>query len=72
MIVLVVVAHANTPPEIRNVRVVQRAGTKLVDIYYDAYDADNDSLLVRIQISSNDGKTYYLIAPAMNYCESAA
>ncbi len=65
MIVLVVVAHANTPPEIRNVRVVQRAGTKLVDIYYDAYDADNDSLLVRIQISSNDGKTYYLSTSSM-------
>ena len=33
---------ANTPPAITNVRASQREGTKLVDIYYDAADADND------------------------------
>ena len=37
-------ANANTPPAITNVRASQRAGTKLVDIYYDAADADNDLL----------------------------
>ena len=56
----VFVSLANTPPEITNVRASQRTGSKLVDIFYDAYDADNDSLLVRIQISDNDGRTFYL------------
>lgn len=49
---------ANTPPEITNVRAGQRAGTKLVDIYYDAADADGDALKVRIEISDNDGVKY--------------
>lgn len=31
---------------------------KLVDIYYDAADADNDLLKVRIEISDNDGAKY--------------
>lgn len=56
----VFVSLANTPPEITNVRASQRPGSKLVDIFYDAYDVDNDSLLVRIQISDNDGRTFYL------------
>lgn len=49
---------ANTPPAITNVRASQREGTKLVDIYYDAADADNDLLKVRIEISDNDGAKY--------------
>jgi len=49
---------ANTPPAITNVRASQREGTKLVDIYYDAVDADNDLLKVRIEISDNDGARY--------------
>ena len=49
---------ANTPPVITNVRASQREGTKLVDIYYDAADADNDALKVRIEISDNDGMKY--------------
>ncbi len=49
---------ANTPPAITNVRASQREGTKLVDIYYDAADADNDLLKVRIEISDNDGARY--------------
>ena len=52
------VACANTPPAITNVRASQREGTKLVDIYYDAADADNDLLKVRIEISDNDGAKY--------------
>ena len=51
-------ANANTPPAITNVRASQREGTKLVDIYYDAADADNDLLKVRIEISDNDGAKY--------------
>ncbi len=49
---------ANTPPAITNVRASQREGTKLVDIYYDAADADGDLLKVRIEISDNDGAKY--------------
>lgn len=47
-----------TPPEISNVRASQRDGTKLVDIYYDAADADGDLLTVRIEVSDNDGARY--------------
>lgn len=49
---------ANTPPQIMNVRASQRASTKLVDIYYDAADADGDLLKIRIEISDNDGARY--------------
>ena len=49
---------ANTPPAITNGRASQREGTKFVDIYYDAADADNDLLKVRIEISDNDGAKY--------------
>ena len=49
---------ANTPPEIANVRASQREGTKLVDIYYDAADADGDLLKIRVEISDNDGVKY--------------
>ena len=52
------ILFANTPPAITNVRASQREGTKLVDIYYDAVDADNDLLKVRIEISDNDGAKY--------------
>ena len=47
-----------TPPEISNVRASQRSGTKLVDIYYNAVDADGDLLKVRVEISDNDGVKY--------------
>ncbi|MGN0826396.1 MAG: formylglycine-generating enzyme family protein [Kiritimatiellia bacterium] len=49
---------ANTPPVITNVRASQREGTKLVDIYYDAADADGDLLKIRVEISDNDGAKY--------------
>ena len=53
---------ANTPPAITNVRASQREGTKLVDIYYDAADADGDLLKVRIEISDNDGAKYSVLS----------
>lgn len=46
------------PPEVSNVRANQVEGTKLVDIYYDATDADGDLLKVRVEISDNDGLRY--------------
>ena len=51
-------AIANTPPSISNVRASQREGTKLIDIYYDLADADNDLLKVRIEVSNNNGAKY--------------
>lgn len=56
---------ANTPPEITNVRAGQREGTKLVDIYYDAADADGDALKIRVEISDNDGAKYSV--PALTF-----
>ena len=53
--VMVVMA---TPPEVSNVRASQRANSKLVDIYYNATDADGDLLKVRVEISDNDGAKY--------------
>ena len=47
-----------TPPEITNVRAEQRTDTKLVDIWYDAADADGDLLKIRIEVSDNDGVRY--------------
>ena len=58
-------AMANTPPEITNVRASQREGTKLVDIYYDAADADGDALKIRVEISDNDGAKYSV--PALTF-----
>ena len=56
---------ANTPPEITNVRASQRPDTKLVDIYYDAADADGDALKIRVEISDNDGVKYSV--PALTF-----
>lgn len=43
-------------PTLSNVRVSQRAGTKLVDIYYDVSDSDGGPLRVEVQDSSNAGR----------------
>ena len=58
LLALAVLRAAATPPEITNVMASQRDGTKLVDIYYDAADADGDTLTVRIEVSDNDGARY--------------
>lgn len=54
-----------TPPVLSNVRASQRSGTKLVDIYYDAADADGDLLKVRVEISDNDGAKYSIPAKTL-------
>lgn len=46
------------PPVISNIRVSQRPGTKLVDVYYDLADADGDSQLIQVAASSDAGLTY--------------
>src|SRR6266404_1771478 len=42
-------------PTVSNVRSAQRAGTKLVDIYYDLADPDSPTLNVRVAVSTNGG-----------------
>ena len=37
-------------PKVSNVRASQRDGTKIVDIKYDVEDAENDKLVIRVQI----------------------
>ena len=45
-------------PKVENVRASQRDGTKIVDILYDVEDAENDKLVIRVQISSDGGETF--------------
>lgn len=49
-------------PEVSNILATQRAGTKLVDIYYDVTDAEGDPLTVAVQISSNAGSSWNIPA----------
>ncbi|MCX6925324.1 MAG: formylglycine-generating enzyme family protein, partial [Verrucomicrobia bacterium] len=43
---------------VSNVRASQRAGTGLVDIYYDVSDADGDHVAVSVAVSLDGGVTY--------------
>lgn len=61
-LLLPVTAGFAAAPEVSNIRANQRAGTKLVDIYYDVTDAENDLLTVAIQISSNAGSNWNIPA----------
>jgi len=63
-VALVTTAHA-TVPVVTNVVATQRADTKLVDIYYDAFDDDGDLLEVRVEISHSAGTTYSVPAYAL-------
>ena len=49
---------AAAPPVVSNVRASQRAGTGLVDVYYDVADADSGALTVSIAVSTNGGASY--------------
>jgi sulfatase modifying factor 1 len=57
LLALISIAQA-APPVVSNIRVAQRPGTKLVDIYYDLADADGDLQLVQVAASSDAGLTY--------------
>lgn len=41
------------PPEVSNIQASQRAGTKLIDVYYDLADSDGDPCTVAITIYDN-------------------
>jgi len=59
-----VVADA-APPVLSNIRASQRAGTKLVDIYYDVADADGDLQTVQVYVSADSGFSYRI--PAVSF-----
>jgi formylglycine-generating enzyme required for sulfatase activity len=63
LLCLVVFAQliASAQPVVSNVRAAQRAGTQLVDIYYDLASASN-ALNVSIMVSTNGGTDYTLPA----------
>jgi formylglycine-generating enzyme required for sulfatase activity len=50
--VTVFAAHA-APPEVTNIRASQRAGTKLIDVYYDLADPEGDPCTVAVTIYDN-------------------
>ena len=68
-VVLAGVVYANRAPVVSNVQARQRAGTMLVDITYDVYDADGDTLTVSLQISDDGGQTWRI--PARTFTEDS-
>jgi formylglycine-generating enzyme required for sulfatase activity len=52
-------------PVVSNVVASQRSGTKLIDIHYDVFDADGDSLKIRVELSHNGGTSYSVPATAL-------
>ena len=59
-------AGAGAPPVVSNVRSAQRAGTKLVDIYYDLVDSDSATLAVSVAVSTDGGASYTLPATSFS------
>ena len=58
LFVLVSAAQA-APPVVSNIRASQRAGTHLIDLYYNVADADGNSpLTVYVAVSDNAGTSY--------------
>ena len=53
-------------PVVSNVSVAQRAGTKLVDIYYDVADADGTAQTVWINVSGDGGVTWTIPASSVS------
>ncbi len=52
----------NTAPAVSNVSANQRTdGSKIVDIYYDLFDANNDLCDISVKLSSNNGSSWDLI-----------
>ena len=54
---------ANSLPEVRNLHVQQRPGTRLVDITFNLFDADGDALSVDLGASDGNGATSWKIKP---------
>ena len=58
IIALAITVGSNHSPYVSNVVAQQRAGTNLVDITYDAEDADGDLLTISVKASDNGGLTF--------------
>lgn len=54
------------PPVVSNIRVSQRPGTKLVDVYYDVTDADGGAQAIDMQVSGDAGLTYSIPSPTVS------
>jgi formylglycine-generating enzyme required for sulfatase activity len=46
-------------PVVSNVRASQRAGTQMVDVYYDVSDADSSAVTVSVMVSTNGGAGWF-------------
>ena len=52
----------NHTPTVENVSASQRTdGSKVVDVYYDVYDEDGDTLTISMEISDDDGQNWNII-----------
>lgn len=52
----------NTAPEVSNITVSQRTdGSKIVDIYYDLFDAEGDLCDITFKLSDNNGASYDIV-----------
>ncbi|MDD2332125.1 MAG: SUMF1/EgtB/PvdO family nonheme iron enzyme, partial [Candidatus Cloacimonetes bacterium] len=57
----------HTTPVVSNVTASQRSdGSKLVDIYYDLFDANGDMCDISIKLSNNNGSSYELVPNPAN------
>ena len=58
---------SNTAPVVSNVTVSQRTdGSKIVDIYYDLYDADDELCDISFKLSANGGASFNIIPSPAN------
>ena len=56
-----------TAPEVSNVTASQRTdGSKIVDIWYDLYDANDDLCNISVKVSANDGSTWDIVPSPAN------
>ena len=53
-----IAVHAASPPGLSNVRAVQRAGSKLMDIQFDLNPVGGGNVPVSILVSSNSGASW--------------
>lgn len=57
----------SSAPEVSNVTVSQRTdGSKIVDIYYDLFDADGDLCDISFKLSDNNGASYDIVPSPAN------
>lgn len=61
LLIFSAILSAFTPPVVSNVEAQQRSdGSRIVDVYYNVYDADGDAMFISMQVSDDDGTTWHL------------